>query len=100
MELWQRIEMLEKIRELRMAGQPELAAPLLAALERDEFYLGEEAEEEAEVKVPLRGAKKSEWQEFATKHSSFDLELIKDSTRNDIIGMLEANGIIDRKQED
>ncbi len=98
MELWQRIEMIEKIRELRMAGQPELAAPLIEALERDEFYLGEEAEEEAEeVKVPSRGAKKSVWQKFATKHSSFDLELIEDSTRNDLIGMLEANGIIDRK---
>jgi len=97
METWQRIEMLEKIRELRRTGKPELAEPLQAALDRDEFYMGEEEEEKSEMKVPARTGRKELWIQFATKHSKIDLEVINNSTRNDIIGMLEANGIIERQ---
>lgn len=98
METWQRIEMIEKIRELRMAGKPELAAPLQAAFDRNEYYTGEEEEPEPEVKVPSRSGGRPLWVAYALEHSQIEPEVIEDSKRDDIIGMLEANGIIERKQ--
>lgn len=98
MEEWQKIDMLERIRELRMAGKPELAAPILEAFERDEFYMGEGKLQEPKMEVPKRSGQRSSWVHFALENSLIDPEVIDGAKRNDIIGMLEANGIIEREE--
>ncbi len=55
------------------------------------------------MEIPPRhgpGSGTKAWQRFARQHSDFDVEIIADASKRDLIGMLEANGIIPRLQDE
>lgn len=92
----QTTELIEKMRSEQAAGRPEVAAQIQKAMDRGEFFLGSPTVEVKVPDAPSRGAKKDAWIEYAKQVSDIDHEVIEDSKRSDIIGMLEANGIIDQ----
>ena len=97
MELEQRIEMNEKIRELRRTGNPHPAQLIQTALNEDRYFMGPEAQAKADApKEPKKTAKKEAWTDYAKAVSQIDEEVIDGATRTDIIGMLEANGLIEK----
>lgn len=91
----QRIEMLTKIRELRRTGKPEKAAEIQAALDRNEYFFGSKDAPVEDIKPPSKGAKLEAWVEFAKKHSQIDPEVIDNTSRDDLIKMLKANGLVE-----
>ncbi len=96
MELAQRIEMLELIRELRGRGEPEKAADVQAALDEDEYFLGgRKLPTVGNVSEPKRSAKREAWIEYAKHVSDIEHEIIDKMQRNDLIAMLKANGLIE-----
>jgi hypothetical protein len=96
MELAQKAEMVDEARRLRGKGDPQAANLIMKSLDRDEFYLGLQAVPELEkVEAPSPKAKKAVWVAFAKENSGIDDEIIDSATKNDIIGMLDANGLLD-----
>ncbi len=98
--LEQQTEMVEKMRSERGAGRPEIAAQIQKSLDRDEFYLGKLTVVSKAPEPPTRQAKTDAWAEWAKEVSNIDHEVLDNAKRKDIIGMLEANGILDRQTED
>ena len=99
MELDQRIQMTEKIRNERAGGRPEVAQQIQKALDRDEFFLDDNVDEPVGVvfvEAPKKAASKAKWQQFAKNNSDFDHELIDGITRRDLQAMLIAHGIIEK----
>jgi len=91
-----RVEMLTEIRRLRSIGQPEVAADLQEALDSDEFRLTAKTVKKLKVdtvKPPSKAAKKEAWIAYAKNVSNIDHEVIEATIRDDLIGMLKANGI-------
>ena len=93
LSLEQRIEMLGEIRRLKLSGKPQDAAPLQEAFANNEYLTAAEPEPEVVVDVPAKNAKKEKWVEYAKAVSDFDEEVMASVTRNDLIAMLEANGL-------
>jgi len=94
MELAQRIEMNEAIREYKRKGQPEIAAIIKENLDKGIFALSDAPEPVELVPAPKRTAKKVAWQDWAKENTDLDLEVIEAVTRGDLITMLEVNGFI------
>jgi len=93
--LEQKIEMNQEIRRQNDLGFPEKAQKIRAALNADEFYMGEAAQVAVSMDEPALNARKAEWQEYARLASDFDDDVIDNATRSDLIGMLRAHGIIE-----
>ncbi len=94
----QRIEMLTEIRRYRSEGRPEKAAVIVNALENGRYSLGGVEPVDVEgVSEPNRGDDTDAWKKFAHSVSDFDTELIDSTRKVDLIKMLEANGIIERR---
>lgn len=91
----QRIEMLTKIRELRGTGQPEVAADIQVALDRDEYFLGGRKQPVEILDMPKKSAKREAWERYAKEVSDIDHEIIEGLLRDDLIAMLRANGLIE-----
>ena len=89
----QHIEMLTEIRSLRGAGKPELAADIQLALNKGKYFLGSKTVF-VEVQPPSKSATTKVWANFAKEHSEIDNEVIDDQSRNDLIKMLQANGLV------
>jgi len=94
MELAQRAEMVDEARRLRSIGNPQAANLLMKSLDRDEFLGVEVAPEPEKVEAPSLKAKKAVWVAFAKENSNIDDEIIDSATKSDIIGMLDANGLL------
>ncbi len=96
----QQVEMVEKMRSERGFGRPEVAAQIRKALDRDEYFLGDSPPEVGIPEQPSRNAKREVWVEFAKVVSVIDHESLEEANRTDIIGMLEANGLVERKKQE
>ena len=90
----QRKEMHAEKRRLHQSGEPSGAASIAVALLEDRFFLGVEVVPEPETKAPKDSARKADWVEYALAVSNIDPEVINNATRKDIIGMLDANGLL------
>ena len=89
----QHIEMLTEIRLLRGTGKPEIAAGIQLALDEGRYFLGSKVVP-IEVQPPSKSATTEAWANFAKEQSEIDHEVIDDQSRNDLIKMLQANGLI------
>ncbi len=99
----QRIEMMDQIRASRMAGRPQDAQKLEAAMDRGAY-----AQLEGSIEAPIpdpspnppprggKGSSKENWLEYAKLVSDIDLEVLESAGQPDLIGMLEANGLIEK----
>ena len=102
--LEQRIEMTEAWRNAYRTGRPQDAQKYRAALDKGVYFTmdpdNSEAPELPEVEEPPprsgRGATKQAWREWAYNNSDVDQEVIDSVKKNDIIKMMEANGLIER----
>ncbi len=101
--LEQRIEMNEGIRYANRMGRPQDGSKLRQALEAGvyaELTDSVEAPTPAELPdPPPRGGKGSgikKWLAYAKLVSQIDDEVLENAQKDDIVGMLEANGLIPR----
>lgn len=90
----QRVEMHIEKRRLHQSGDASGAASIAIALFEDRYFLGLELVTEPEIEAPKVNAKKTAWVKYALAVSNFDSEIINNATRKDIIGMLDANGLL------
>lgn len=97
LNLHQRIEMMNLVREFEASGQPEKAAPIREAFEQGKYFTGVDNEDEfAEmVAEPDRKSAKVKWVEFALEVSNIDPEIIRGATKKDLLRLLEVNQIIE-----
>ena len=101
--LEERIEMMEGIRYANAHGRPQDAQKLRQALDAG-VYAELTDSVEAPTPPPLpdpppRGGKGSgvkNWLEYAKLVSHIDDEVLKSAQKDDIIGMLEANGLLEK----
>jgi len=99
-----------RIRELKRTGRPEKAYQLQVAIKEGRtpakhlLYDQGESPEEKEIigEMPPRtgrGSGKVEWEAFAREHTDWPDELIEGAGgRDDLIKMLELNGIIPKEK--
>lgn len=90
-------EMNQLIREESQNGRPEIAARIRSALDRGEVYEAPGVEVVEPVEQPPLGGPgsgKVAWVEYALSVSDIDEEVLESITKDDIIAMLRANGII------
>ena len=99
----QRIEMNEGIRYASRHGRPQDASKLRQALEAGVYAELTDSVEAPTPKPipdpPPRGGKGSginKWITYAKLVSQIDDEVLESASKDDIIGMLEANGLIDK----
>ena len=98
----QRIEMNEGIRYANRHGRPQDASKLRQALDAGvyaELTDSIEAPTPELPEPPPRGGKGSgvaKWLEYAQLVSQIDDEVLESAQKDDIIGMLEANGLLDK----
>ena len=98
--LEQRIEMNEGIRYANRMGRPQDAGRLRKALDAGvyaELIDSIEAPTPELPEAPPRGGKGSgidKWIAYAKLVSQIDDEVLESASKDDIIGMLEANGLI------
>ncbi len=98
----QRIEMNEGIRYANRMGRPQDASKLRQALDAGVFAEltdSIEAPTQELPEPPPRGGKGSgvaKWLAYAQLVSQIDDEVLESAQKDDIIGMLEANGLIDK----
>ena len=100
----QKIEMMDQYRDLKRTGKPELANPILAALQKGEFYLAGKVASEVEVVEPPprhgKGSGKDEWRAYAKEVSVMDSEIIDTFSKKEVIKALEANGLMEKVDSD
>ena len=90
-------EMQLQIRAEKRAGRPEVAIHIQNALDRGEPYEVTPVIVKDALPVPPTsgpGSGKEKWTEFALEESNMDPEIIEAATKNDLITMLRANGVI------
>ena len=99
----ERIEMMEGIRYAQKHGRPQDAQKLRQALDAGVFaeLTGsiEAPEPEPLPDPPPRRGKGSgvtSWLEYAKLVSQIDHEVLENAQKDDIIGMLEANGLLEK----
>ena len=99
----QRIEMNEGIRYANRHGRPQDASKLRQALEAGVYAeLTDSIEAPTPPELPdppPRGGKGSgidKWLAYAKLVSQIDDEVLESASKDDIIGMLEANGLIEK----
>ncbi len=99
----QRIKMNEGIRYANRHGRPQDASKLRQALEAGVYAeLTDSIEAPTPVELPdppPRGGKGSgiaKWLAYAQLVSQIDNEVLESAQKDDIIGMLEANGLIEK----
>ena len=94
-------EMVGQIRAERTAGRPEVAAQIRRALDNGQVYGEIIVDEEYDTSIPKpppthgKGSKTAAWVEFALTYSDLDEEIIRTSTKSDLIQMLKAYGVIE-----
>lgn len=96
-------EMRKRLRAESEAGRPEISAGIQAAIDAGEFYEDPEVEEVAEVEQPPisgPGSGKAAWVEYARSISDIDDEVLDSITREDILAMLRANGLVPMPEAD
>ena len=97
----QRMEMLAYIREHKTAGRPQVAAPVQKALQEGYYYMPEpEPEPEPLPEPPPRhgpGSGGPKWKKWALEMTALDPELVESAKKDDLIAMLEANGMLDKE---
>ena len=101
----QKAEMMVQYRELKRTGKPELAYPILTALEAGVYRTVEESalEPDPGPQPPPRhgiGSGKKEWRAYAKEVSVMDDEIIDSFSRKDVIKALEANGLLEKLDAD
>ena len=98
----QRIEMMTGIRYANSKGRPQDASKLRQALEAGvyaELTDSIEAPTPELPEPPPRGGKGSgiaKWLAYAQLVSQIDDEVLESAQKDDIIGMLEANGLLEK----
>jgi len=92
-------EMNDNRRELARTGNTVESAKVREALMRGEYLVIGKSKEPDPIDPPKRNATKLEWQEFAKKVSEIDHDVIDNVTRDDIIQMLKANGLLPMEEE-
>jgi hypothetical protein len=103
LSLEERIEMTEAIRDSHKHGRPQDAQRLRQALDAG-VYAELIGSGEAPIPEPLpdspprrgRGSGTDNWVEYAKLISQIDHEVIETAQKDDIIGMLEANGLLEK----
>ncbi len=103
LELEQRIEMMEGIRYANRHGRPQDAQKLRQALDAGVFAeLTDSVEAPTPEPIPDppprrgKGSSQKNWVAYAKLVSEIDDEVIESAQKDDIIGMLEANGLVDK----
>ena len=103
LSLEERIAMTEQIRESKKHGRPQDAQKLQQALDAGVF-----AELAGSVEAPVpeplpdppprrgKGSGVTSWLEYAKLVSQIDHEVLENAQKDDIIGMLEANGLLEK----
>lgn len=109
------IEYIETARWHRQHGRPEKAVPIEIAI-KDRSILSDDRKRELltmnapliapvnidpSIKIPPRhgpGSSTKNWQKFAQEVTDMDEGVIKDTGKNDLIKILEAEGIIERER--
>ena len=91
----QRVEMNAEKRRLHQTGDASGASAIKLALEEDRYFMGLTIVPEPELEAPKPQAKKQAWVDYALAVSDIDPEVIESATRKDIIGMLQANSLIE-----
>ena len=98
----QRIEMMEGIRYANRKGRPQDAGKLRKAFDAGvyaELIDSVEAPTPEVEEAPPRGGKGSstdKWIAYAQLVSQIDDEVLESASKDDIIGMLEANGLLEK----
>lgn len=91
-----------------MGGRPEISGPLRAAARAGKQYEGDPSHLRTDGTSPLTdlpdippappihgtGSSKKSWQEWATLATDFDAVVIEDASKDELIAMLRANGVI------
>jgi len=105
----QQATMVQAIRELRRTGHPQEAQWLQVKLDAGEYdpearqiVSGVRPEKKVTEDAPLpprtgRGSSRDAWVRFALANSGIDEAVIRGVTRDDLINMLEARGVIDKE---
>ena len=103
LELDERITMMEQIRFANAHGRPQDAQKLRQALDAGMFAeLTDSVEAPTPEPIPDppprrgKGSGIRHWLEYAQLVSRIDDEVLESAQKDDIIGMLEANGLIDK----
>lgn len=94
--LEQEIEMLDLMQELKRTGDPVAAAAIQVAFDEGRYFTGQAKKEVELPDPPNLNAKKEDWFAFAVEVSDIDVDVLEAATRNDIITMLRANGLIEK----
>ena len=96
MEPEQRIEMVVEMRRLRQLGIPQEASKIQTALSEDRFFLGGKTPIAEMVVTPKGSASVEAWRRYALRVSEIDPKVIEKLSRNDVIKMLKANGLVEK----
>ena len=90
----------EQIREYSEKGEPEKAALIRKAMEAGHPYVAPEPVGVVTLSQPKLNGSKEAWLGYAKEISDIDHEVLEAATRDDLIVMLRANGLIEMPDVD